>query len=331
MTEDSSEPTYIEKPKHGRVLKKMLGRYFVHVDGRMVVCSISSKLRKELIYPEADPASIRPHVVSVKNIRTVDPVAVGDVVSFVDAGDGAGMITEVLPRKNKFSRRAPGSKSLEQVIAVNVDQVVAVFSTARPAPKWGLLDRYLANAESTGLPAQICITKMDLAEEARLRKEMRVYEQIGYPLVLTSARTARGVEAFKEALEGRVSVLVGKSGVGKTTLLNAIEPGLGLRVNEVSGATGKGKHTTSHLEMFELGFGGSVVDTPGMKEFGLWNVADGDVAHLFPEMRPYIGLCRFGLDCSHTHEPGCAIKEAVESGRVAHRRYRSYLSLRGKT
>jgi ribosome biogenesis GTPase len=124
-----------------------------------------------------------------------------------------------------------------------------------------------------------------------------------------------------------VSVFVGKSGVGKTTLLNAIEPGLGLRVNEVSEATGKGKHTTSHYEMFELGFGGCVVDTPGMREFGLWSADTVDVAYLFREMRKYLGNCRFGGDCSHTHEPGCAIKEAVEAGEIDERRYESYVKM----
>lgn len=327
MIKDADATRQIDDSKHGRVFKKTVGQYFVNSDGRIVVCSISSTLRKHLVYPTADPTSIRPHVVSVEEIKMVDPVAIGDVVSFVDASDGSGMITEILPRKNKFSRRAAGRKPLEQVIVANVDQVVAVFAAARPKPKWGMLNRYLADAESADLPALICVTKLDLADED-LIEEVRIYEKIGYPIILTSALNGWGIEEFKEALTGSVSVLLGKSGVGKTTLLNAIQPGLGLRVNEISDSTGKGKHTTSWLEMFELDFGGSVIDTPGMREFGLWKVAVEDIAGLFPEMRPYIGQCRFGAGCSHTHEPGCAIKEAVQVGHIAERRYSSYLRMR---
>ena len=318
-------------PNCGRVFKKTLGKYFVHThnDASIVVeCSISSTLRKTLVYPFADPSSRRPTVDKVEGIKVVDPVAINDTVSFVDAGDGSGLITEVLPRRNKQSRRAAGSKPLEQVIVANVDQIVPVLSAAKPEPKWALLDRYLADAESAGIAALICITKLDLVDEDRFLEEMRVYERIGYRVVMTSAVTGSGLEEFKEALKGQISVFVGKSGVGKTTLLNAIQPGLGLRVGEVSGSTGKGKHTTSHLEMFELDFGGGVVDTPGMREFGLWKADDTDVAWLFPEMRPLIGQCKFGADCSHTHEPGCAIKQAVEAGHIAEWRYESYLKMK---
>ncbi len=317
-----------ESLERGRVFKKSLGQYSVRVDGRVVVCSLSSTLRKSLVYPLADPASRRHRVVSVGAVKVVDPVAIGDLVAFRDQGDGTGMITEVGPRTNKFARRASGKKVLEQVIVANVDQVVAVFAAAQPKPKWGLLDRYLVDAEAAGIPGTVCITKMDLADGS-IRDALAIYERAGYPVVRTSALTGRGLAELRSALQGRMSVLVGKSGVGKTTLLNALEPGLGLRIAEVSQVTGKGKHTTSHLEMFELGFGGSVVDTPGMREFGLWDVGSTDVATLFPEMRAYLGLCRFGSDCSHTHEPGCAVKEAVERGDIAENRYRSYVKLAG--
>jgi ribosome biogenesis GTPase len=317
----------VDSLERGRVFKKSLGQYFVRVDGQTVVCSMSSALRKELVYPLADPASLRHRVVAVEEVKVVDPVAIGDVVSFRNQGDGTGMITEIQPRRSKFSRRAPGKKPREQVIVANADQVVAVFAAARPKPKWPLLDRYLVDAEAAGIPALVCVTKMDLADDG-FENGVSVYAQIGYRVVLTSAVTGQGMEDLKRALQERVSVMVGKSGVGKTTLLNALEPGLGLRVSEVSQATGKGKHATSHLEMFELGFGGSVVDTPGMREFGLWEVDGRDVASLFPEMRPYLSLCRFGSDCSHTHEPGCAVKNAVAEDRIAEKRYSSYLRLR---
>ena len=154
-----------------------------------------------------------------------------------------------------------------------------------------------------------------------------MYEQIGYRVILTSAATGAGIDQCKHAIIGNVSVFTGKSGVGKTSLLNAIQPGLGLRVNEVSGKTGKGKHTTSHLEMFGLDEGGSVADTPGMREFALWNVHDRELASLFPDMRPFLGACRFGAGCSHTHEPGCAVKAAVEAGAISARRHASYTKL----
>lgn len=316
-----------DNARRGTVLRKSLGEYTVECDGATVACSISSTLRKVLVYPHADPSSRRPTVDKVEDIRQVDPVAIGDHVEFIDTGDDSGMITEVLPRRNKLSRRAAGPKPLEQVIVANVDQVIPVVSIAKPKLKWALLDRYLADAESADIPSLICITKMDLASDD-ITDEARVYEDIGYKVILTSAMSGQGIEELKQALKDRVSVFVGKSGVGKTTLLNAIQPGLGLRVAEVSQVTGKGKHTTSHLELFKLECGGAVVDTPGMREFGLWESEKVNLAYLFREMRPFLGQCRFGADCSHTHEPGCAIKQAVESGQIAEHRYESYIKMR---
>ncbi len=314
----------------GMVFRKSQGRYSVSTDDGTAECSISSRLRKYLEYPIAAPWSIRPHVVAVHDIREVDPIAVGDIVRFVDAGDGTGVIVEVLPRKSELARRAAGKKPLKQVIVANVDQVVVVFAAAQPKPKWEALDRYLAVAEASELPAVVCITKLDLGTR-NVEKEVQDYQRIGYRAILTSAMTGMGLAELGQTLRGRVSVLAGPSGVGKTTLLNTIQPGLGLRVAEVSRSTGKGRHTTSHLEMFSLDDGGSVVDLPGMRELGLWDVGGADVDGLFPEMRPYIGRCRFGLDCSHTHEPGCAIKDAVESGSISERRYRSCLRMREKS
>ena len=313
---------------HGLVFKKTLGRYYVKSNNKTIVCSISSKLRKKLIYPIADPSSIRPHVVAVEDIKTVDPIAIGDVVVCTNGNDAIGVITEVLPRKKKFSRRAAGVKPLEQVIVSNADQVIPVLSATKPKLKWKLLDRYLADAEFASHPAIVCITKLDLANRDKLVNEVNLYRRLGYPVILTSAVTGEGLDELKNSLKDKTTVLLGKSGVGKTTLLNTIQPGLGLRVDEVSGSTGKGKHTTSNLEMFELEFGGKIIDTPGMREFGIWNIESMDIAGLFPEMRPYIGDCKFGLSCSHTHEPGCAIKIAVEAGEIAYHRYGSYLSLK---
>jgi ribosome biogenesis GTPase len=331
---------HIDKDNTGVVYKKTIGNYHVFADERMITCALSSRLRKNLIYPTADPSSVRHNVRAVKEIKHGDPIAIGDRVRFMCASDGTGLITEILPRRNHLARASatpmPGAHAFEQVIAANVDLVVTVFSAARPTPKWNLLDRYLVSAESLDLPVLICITKWDLVldENAKiepdLAPEIDVYRRIGYPVIITSRVTGKGLEDLKDALQGRISVLVGKSGVGKTSLLNAIQPGLGLRVAEVSRSSGKGKHTTSHLEMFPLDFGGAIIDTPGMREFGLWEIVEQDLAFYFPEMRPYLGRCKFGLDCQHDEEPGCALRKAVMAGKVNPRRYQSYMRLKAE-
>jgi ribosome biogenesis GTPase len=334
---DDNGIEYTDDAHTGIVFCKSLGTYTVHSDGEALLCAVSSKLRKHLEHWWGVSQSPGLHRVvrQVHDIREVDPVAIGDRVRFVESesgGDGEhrGMIVEVLPRRNQLSRLAAGPKPIEQVIVANVDQMVAVFSVRQPKPKWALLDRYLAAAEAAGVPAVICITKIDLARDGdgADMAVFAIYERLGYRTLLTSAVTGEGIEPFAQVVGGRVSVLIGKSGVGKTSLLNAVQPGLGLRVKEVSQATGKGRHTTSRLEMFPLDSGGGVVDTPGMREFGLWyDPAEGGLASLFVEMRPYIGTCRFRLDCSHSHEPGCAIKDAVQAGEISPLRYRNYLRI----
>ena len=231
MHVSGAEKTFYE----GTVYRKTTGSYTVQTPQGMLPCSISTRLRRQLVYPTADPNSLRPVVVDVRTIDVVDPVAVGDRVRYVDAQDGSGMIVEVLPRKSKLARRSavahPGAHALEQVIVANVDQVIPVMSAASPAPEWNLLDRYLASAESLDLPALICITKMDLAgEDAELQEAVETYRRIGYQVVLTSMLSGAGILELREALKGRLSVFIGKSGVGKTSLLNAIQPDLGLRV-----------------------------------------------------------------------------------------------------
>ncbi len=318
----------------GVVFRKTLGHYTVHTHGREIDCELSSLLRKQLIYPIADPTSMRHRVMAVNEIEHVDPVAVGDEVRFVEAGPGRGMIVEILPRRTRLSRAmpVPGQRVFEQVIVSNADQVVTVFAAASPTPKWGLLDRYLVTAEAAGLPSLIVITKADLAAQNReLAADLEPYRRIGYTILLISSHTGEGLSQLREALRGRTSVLVGKSGVGKTSLLNALQPELGLRVKAVSqGEQGKGRHTTSHLQMFELDFGGRLVDTPGMREFGLWNITPDELADLFPEMAKFVGQCKFGLSCQHDNEPGCAIRKAVTAGSISPYRYKSYLNLRGE-
>jgi ribosome biogenesis GTPase len=269
----------------------------------------------------------------VKDLDTVDPVAVGDRVTYQINEDGTGTITEIQPRQNKLSRPASDgarhfkkSGPIEQVMVANIDQIVVVMPAANPPPSWDLLDRYLATAEASDIPALICFTKADLLTDD-LSHEIELYRQIGYQVIVTSVVNGLGIDEAQATLKDRVSVLWGKSGVGKTSLLNAIEPGLGLRVKTVNDHNSEGRHTTTHLEMFDLSFGGGVIDTPGQRAFKIWDDID-DYAQLLPEMRDYIGRCKFGMDCTHTREPGCAIKSAVTQGTVSQRRYDSFLGMR---
>ncbi len=319
----------------GVVYKKTIGNYTVHTNGRVYSCELSNRVRKQLIYPTADPGSLHHRVQMVVELEHIDPIAVGDEVRYIEADSGKGMIVELLPRRNQLTRRTAVAKPLhhgahpfEQVIVTNMDQMVAVIAAAQPAPKWNLLDRYLVSAELGSIPAMICITKMDLVKgsEAELLTALAEYQRIGYPFVLTSTVSGEGITGIRQALRGKTSVLVGKSGVGKTALLNSLQPGLGLRVKEVNQITGKGRHTTTNLEMFPLDTAGAIVDTPGTREFGLFEFED-DLALLFPEMRPLVGKCRFGLDCQHDEEPGCAIRKAVMENQVCPSRYQSYLQL----
>jgi len=322
-----------DKYQYGIVMKKELGRYHVQVNGNLLPCTPSPRLRKVLVYPVADPSSLRPVVREVREIDSVDPVAVGDRVKIVNAGDGTGLLVEVLERKSALARcEATGPfqrHAREQVIVANLDQVAAVFAAAQPPPNWNLLDRYLVSAESMVLASLVVITKIDLAvNDSVLLDDIELYRRIGYRVLCTSILTGEGMEELRHTLTGKLTALIGKSGVGKTSLLNALQPELNHRVNQVNLRTGKGKHTTTNLEMIDLGEGCRVVDTPGMREYGLWEHDWDDLALLFPEMRAWVGRCKFGLDCSHIHEPGCAIRSAVEHGEIHPRRYQSMIKLR---
>jgi len=330
-----SDNTYTHE--QGVVVKKNIGTYHVRTNGYVLPCAISTRLRKQLVYPLANPSSLSHIVRDVKILDKVDPVAVGDVVRFVNSHDGGGLIIEVLPRRNRLARRDPypGTHKFEQIIVSNVDFIVPVFAAASPTPKWGLLDRYLASAESLELSALVVITKLDLVRdpEANLDEEIRQavdeYRRIGYPVLLTSSVTGEGLDDLRQTLRGHVSAFVGKSGVGKTALLNALEPGLGLRVGAVgSGQFGKGKHPTTAAEMVTTDFGADIVDTPGVREFGLYDMDGDDLALFFPEMRPFVGQCKFGLGCGHAEDPGCAIRKQVMAGKISPFRYKSYLRLK---
>jgi len=320
--------------RQGIVVKKTIGKYAVRsAEGSPIGCALAGNLSKQLLFSTANPTSMRKRVLEVKDLDTVDPVAVGDRVTYLLNEDGTGTITEIHPRQNKLSRPATDgarhfkkSGPIEQVIVANVDQIVVVMPAANPPPSWDLLDRYLATAEASDIPALICFTKADLLADD-LSREIALYRQIGYQVIVTSAVSGLGIDEVQAALKDRVSVLWGKSGVGKTSLLNAIEPELGLRVKVVNDHNSEGRHTTTHLEMFELSFGGGVIDTPGQRAFKIYNEID-DFAQLLPEMRDFIGRCKFGLDCTHVSEPGCAIKSAVTQGAITLRRYESFLGMK---
>lgn len=260
-----------------------------------------------------------------------DPVAVGDEVVVTPRDNEEGVIEEILPRRTKFSRRYPGKRdAIEQIVVANADQVVIVLSTRLPNFNLRFLDRFLILAEVGEMDAVVCLNKIDLidsAERQELRSILSAYEQLGYPVIFTSINHSESIQAFRDALRDRFSVVVGASGVGKSSLLNAVQPGLGLRVGEVGLKTGKGRHTTTLVELFSLEFGGEVADTPGIREVGLWGVDTENLDLYFPEMEPYLGECKY-TDCIHVSEPRCAITDAVNTGKISNVRYQSYISLK---
>jgi ribosome biogenesis GTPase len=215
----------------------------------------------------------------------------------------------------------------EQVLVANPDQVIFVFSVRNPGFSPRKLDRFLIVAEMNHLPAIICANKVDLVDAGEARAMFRVYEAIGYLVIHTSTLTGEGIDALREVLRGRISVLAGSSGVGKSSLLNAVQAGLGLRVKQVSDATGKGLHTTRHVELIPLDIGGYVADTPGIRSLALFDLEPGELDAYYREIAPLVSQCAFS-DCTHTHEPNCAVQAAVEDGQVSPERYESYLRLR---
>ncbi len=291
------------EPQTGRVLQFTAGVYRIHASKGTYDCSLRGRAKRD--------AGAR--------------VAIGDLVSFETLPDGSCCITEVLPRHSRLSRHSMAKKR-EQVLAANVDQVAAVFSLHRPDPDVRLLDRLLAVAELHELPALIVMNKTDLVAGGEVPEEIGAYADIGYPVLRTCAATGAGLPELEDRLRGRITVFTGPSGVGKTSILNAILPDLDLRVGAVGEKTGKGKHTTSAGLLIPLPGGGYLADTPGIQYFEPAGVEPSDLAHAFVEFRPLVEGCRFA-DCRHRAEPGCAVREAVDDGRIPAHRHQSYLSL----
>ena len=260
-----------------------------------------------------------------------DPVAVGDQVIFTQLDAEEGVVEDILPRETKFSRQYAGKHGdIEQVIVANAHQIVAVVSTLMPPLNFRTLDRFLILAEAGDMEAVICVNKMDLVDATQrdeLTETFTNYEKLGYQILYTSIHISESLDTLQHILRDKFSVIIGASGVGKSSLLNALQPDLGLRTGEVGIRTQKGRHTTTLVELFSLDFGGEVADTPGIREVGLWGVDTENLEHYFPEMEPHLGQCKYN-DCAHVAEPDCAIQDAVEAGEIHAERYRSYVVLR---
>lgn len=266
----------------------------------------------------------------IKGIRTTNPVAVGDIVIVGEPGpDGVAYITSINPRKNYIIRKASNLSKESHILAANIDHALLVVTLVDPPTSTTFIDRFLATSEAYSIPAVIAVNKTDLLEDEDreyLDAIAYLYRSIGYKVVELSAKTGQGIDKLKEVLAGKVTLFSGNSGVGKSSLINAILPGLDLRTADISAAHGTGMHTTTFSEMFHLPGGGSIIDTPGVRGFGTVDFGRHEVAHFFPEIFEASHDCRFG-NCTHTCEPGCAVIAAVEDSRIAASRYTSYLSI----
>ena len=269
-------------------------------------------------------------VLRLKGLRCTNPVAVGDIVQVEDKGGDAPVVGAIEPRKNYIIRRASNLSKEFQIIAANLDQAVLVATLTNPETSTTFIDRFLATAEAYQVPAVLVFNKVDLLDtdewQGQLEGLKALYQDIGYPVVVMSAHTGEGTDALREQLAGKMSLLSGNSGVGKSSIINLLVPDAHVRVGDVSQTHHKGMHTTTFSELLDLPGGGAIIDTPGVKAFGTIDFERAEVAHYFPEIFKISADCRFN-NCTHTHEPGCAVLTAVEQGEIAPSRYQSYLSI----
>lgn len=302
----------------GVVLRAGRAGYAVQVEALVVHCTVKGNLTKDFEYTMGATGARR--VLRARRHIARDTLAVGDRVR-VDMGPkGHGVILEVLPRTTRFSRA--GFRGHEHTVVCNLDLIAIVFACAHPNPDLWKLDRFLVAAEAEGLRPVIVANKADLAPPDSFVE----YAGLDYETIVTSARTGIGIACLLDVLAGRISAFVGPSGVGKSSLLNALEPGLELRTADVGHVTHKGRHTTTSAQLIALRHGGWVADTPGLRQFDLLNLAPEEIADCFPEFRRVVERCRFD-DCIHVAEPGCAIKAALDRDEISRRRYESYLAL----
>ena len=297
---------------HGLVIKNTGSWYIVKTsDGNEISCKIKGNFR-------------------LKGIRTTNPVAVGDYVTILPNADGTAFITAIDERKNYIIRRSSNLSKEAHIIAANVDQAMLIVTLAHPITSTTFVDRFLATAEAYNIPAIIVINKIDLLTDSDdieyLEAWSYLYKSIGYKVLSISAETGEGIEQLNDLLNGKTTLLSGNSGVGKSTIINRIMPNLMLRTAEISTTHDTGMHTTTFSEMFQLPHGGYIIDTPGVKGFGTIDFDKHEVAHYFPEIFEIAQNCRFG-NCTHTHEPGCAVINALNDAQISQSRYNSYLSI----
>lgn len=294
--------------KLGLIVRLQSGFYTVQTEDGAWVCQLRGRLKK--------------------GPRLGDVAALGDRVLISCLGKGQGMIEEVLPRQRMLARMAPTpGGEYQQIIIANPDQAVFIFACAQPAPRFGMLDRFLVIAEKQHLPALIVANKLDLVTPQTARALFGHYPSLGYPVFYTSLVSGQGISELCEHLNGKISVFAGPSGAGKSSLLNVLLPGLELPARSVSQLTTKGRHTTVVRELYSLPSGGYVADTPGLKALALWDIQPEELDGYFPEMRELVDRCQFS-DCTHRDEPDCAVLEALSAGRIHPERYRSYLHIR---
>lgn len=294
--------------EQGIVTRFQSGFTTVCANGRVITCVLRGRLKRRSI-----PG---------------DVISIGDWVEFAELPDGSGVIEAILPRKSELVRLDPTPKGgYRQILLSNADQIVAVFACASPAPHLRMLDRFLVIAEKQRLKAIIIANKIDLVSKREARSLFSIYPPLGYHVIYTSAVKNEGIDELREALTGRISALAGPSGVGKSSLMNRIQPGLGLNVKEISEQKDRGRHTTVVRELFPLEGGGYVADLPGLRKLSLWDTEPEELDGYFPELRELVKHCQFS-NCAHYEEPGCAVIKAVEEGRVSPERYESYLRMR---
>jgi ribosome biogenesis GTPase / thiamine phosphate phosphatase len=329
----------------GMVLNGAHGIFDVHTDNGILRCTLRGKLKKAFIPAPVVRSATRAtsryeKIISQSKMKRGENgeltipamparLSVGDYVKLRRLDATTGMIEEILPRQSELSRRDSAStdkKVMQQTLLANLDQAVLVFSAAQPDPHFSMLDRYLAICESAGIRPVICLNKADLAHEDYVDQAAELYTHLDYAVIWSSTVTTQGINDLRGILQNHMTLFTGPSGVGKSSLVNAIEPGMALKTGLISNATGKGKHTTTGSQLYPLTGGGWLADSAGIRALAAWNLAPEDLASYFIEFRPYLGECEYS-DCSHIDEEGCAILQAVEDGVIDERRHRSYARL----
>jgi ribosome biogenesis GTPase len=333
------QPETINDPEllTGIVLSGAHGIYEIYTDQGTLRCTLRGKLKKAFAQAaRARPSRGKASAPAARHQRSEQEPAtlpsrlsVGDRVRVRRLDAETGLIEEILPRESELARRDVGSKegnARAQTLLANLDQVVIVFATTQPEPHFGMLDRYLAICEHAELRPIICINKVDLPHDPQVEEAIKRYQGLGYTVLRTSCATGEGIEQLRELLKDHITLFTGPSGVGKSSLVNALEPGMAVRTGMVSAATGKGRHTTTSSQLYPLSSGGWLADSAGIRALAAWNIPQEELASCFVEFRPYLGEC-FYSDCLHVDEENCAIRQAVKDGLIDERRYQSYVRM----